>query len=262
MAIHFDDASSQYLAGGDDGFLVGLTEWSVAATVNLDAYGTTDKVIVEKAGSFSTSGDFTFYFDQSGSGGTDHWDFLAAHNGAFKRTSDAASNTANAGSWDYVTASFKINSATGCKLHYNGTHVTPVSTTSLGTGTFGDNANNLVIGARSDGASRYMDGSIGYVAFWDIELTDAESDMLTVLHLHPRLVRPNNLIALRELWTPAHMGDVLGAGATMTATNSPTSAPHPRIIMPGSQAIMIPPVAAAGLNIPNFYHHRFHNRAA
>ena len=92
-----------------------------------------------------------------------------------------------------------------------------------------DGINAMSIGRMGDSTpGGYFDGEIAEVGLWNIALTDAEILLLSK-GFSPLFVRPQNLVCYWPLIRNAN--DIVG-GYNMTAYNTPTITPHPKIIRP------------------------------
>jgi hypothetical protein len=105
-------------------------------------------------------------------------------------------------------------------------------TESTGSRTVGT-VNRTVIGATwiSGGPGLHLNGRLAECAIWNVALTAAEIASL-VKAFSPLLIRPASLVAYWPL-IGRHDPEICPKGGfDMTLTNTPTTAAHPRIIMP------------------------------
>ncbi len=90
--------------------------------------------------------------------------------------------------------------------------------------------NLMSFGRREAFADQYYDGDIAEAALWNIDLTATEMAMLN-LGISPLLVRPSSLVSYWNLYgTYSPERDRMVANASLTLTNSPVQAVHPRIL--------------------------------
>lgn len=141
------------------------------------------------------------------------------------------------GAWHHVAAVFASSSSRAIYLDYSdkGTESTSVTPTGV------DETN---IGRITSAGSEYWNGKIAYAAIWNVALTDA--NVLDLQTRHPRMVRPDKLVACWDLGGFQGENDLDHIGGyDMTAYNSPTWSESPPIIYPRRPTIFLASSAAA-----------------
>jgi len=107
--------------------------------------------------------------------------------------------------------------------------------------------NEVVIGRNNKATpNEYLSGSVAEAAIWDVELTQAEIDIL-VAGYSPLFVHPQNLIFYAPLVASPSRdtnNDVIG-GLDLTGT-APENFNHPPIIYPSAQILQFPSGVAGG----------------
>jgi hypothetical protein len=87
------------------------------------------------------------------------------------------------------------------------------------------------VGSFRAGAGTYGNGDIAEVAVWDAALTVPEITSLAA-RVSPQQIRPGNLVAYAPLMGKSSPEPELVSGLSLTLTNTPAEAVHPRVFRP------------------------------
>jgi hypothetical protein len=181
MARQFDDASSQYI--GIDSAVVTATPLTMACWFYLDDLAA-DHTFLYTGDKDAVSDDwFQLRYDQS----SNEYRFGIKSSG--NETNTVSTATPASSEWVHIAGA--AVSSTSRKILVNGTD----KATSGGSRT-PSGIDSVAIGRMGDPPvpDKYMDGRIAEVAFWDVELTDAEIGILAAGY-SPLFVRPQSLVA-------------------------------------------------------------------
>lgn len=97
----------------------------------------------------------------------------------------------------------------------------------------------------------YLSGGVAEAAIWNVVLTQAEISSLAAGY-SPLLIRPQRLVAYWPLIREGAAGvykDIIG-GLDTTESGGSVVAPHPRVIYPDQQSIIVAPAAEPPAGIP------------
>lgn len=191
-ATDFNGTDSRANAG-DVTFLDSLSTFSWAALVYVDTT-TSDNTVWEKTSSGYSSG-LAVFRDDDRSGQADIWEVYYDDGSNVFRIAPTTTNAGSVG-WYFISGWFDAGSSTGLSLYVNGTEAdtSPVSMSTASS--FPSTANSLLIG-HHNGNTRYFNGAMQYVCWWNERLTEGE---ILALHkaAHPLLIRPEAILHLWE----------------------------------------------------------------
>jgi len=238
VARQFDDGSSQYLIRSSA--VVTAAPWTIAAWFNTDD-GTSDQ------GIFAICDTSAWQWSMLYARGT------ASRTVAVSNTAGifATTGTYSADAWHHACHVETSSTSRAVYLDGGGKGTNTSSTAPTG-------IDNATVGCRAlgNGVYNYFSGAIAEAAIWNAALTDAEVAILAQGY-SPLFVRPESLVGYWPLIRDTD-DDIVG-GYSMTPTNAPTVAPHPRIIYPAPSLFYPPATAAGGVLVPVMeYHYRHH----
>ena len=217
MARAFASVSSQYCIYASGGLSTPLTFAAWGYPLQTNASG----VLIATSNAGSADGQYLLAFGSAG--------VVVAQqendSGTLNTVSTSTSYTANA--WNHCAAVFGGNSSRLVYLNASGAGSSITSVTAPTT-------DNITVGAKknSGAADLLMNGYVAHAAIWSAALTATEVASLynNGIGLDPRSVRPDALVAYWPLLNNDGDQDYWG-NFHLTATNSPTYAQHPPVLM-------------------------------
>lgn len=156
------------------------------------------------------------------------------------------SGTFSASTWNHAAvvvesgkARTYLNGAAGSDVTWGGAEI--FSDTSL-----------FTFGRPGDVASSYFAGRLAFAAVWSVALTQADVDALYSGVRHPRMVRPDAIIAAWDFGGFSGENDVDHVGGyDLTSYNSPTFADGPRLWYPDEAEVIVPASVAPAASYPH-----------
>jgi hypothetical protein len=233
MAVSFN-GSTDYLSVADSGIsdeTILITAW---AYVNSDNGATNT---IASYGSSANQGAFSL----TASMGATNNPTRAIKSNSSGGVGPASLNTSPVGSWFSCAALFLSNTS---RYVYRGGSRSAQDTTSVADTTY----SKFVIGAKAETTPiNLLTGRAAEVAVYT-SITLAEADAIHAAHAvgYSPLLCPR-ADAIYEYWPLINVANLQGLihGLTLSATGSPTSVAHPRIIRPSARIYSFPSSAAA-----------------
>lgn len=163
---------------------------------------------------------------------------LARSVGAANATSGAPATTLTAGQWHHCAGVWASSTS-------RTSYVDGVAGTTNGTSVLPSGIDSLITAARyaSGALGAYADGLIAERSIWNVALTAAEVLILSKGY-SPFFVRPASLVSYCQFIGNLSPEIDLMAARTLTLTNAPVKAAHPRMIYPTAQIYSFPSAAA------------------
>lgn len=240
------DGSDDYLSGGNAQWLDSLTKFSLSVWVYHDDI-TQDAYIFARQDSDITGGGILFLRDDvdSVSSRTDVYTvfFQGPSGGGDNVRSVSATSSSPLQSWTHLCLTFTTGSGVGLDLLVNGTSAGgdfPDSTSTAPTNT-GTTNDVLDIGANDEGEPVFS-GRISDLTVWDVQLTDAECQLIYNSRLKgiSRQVQSSNILAYWSLddlsdgasCTSTTIRDTSGNGRDMTSNSGCTGAAEDNLSYP------------------------------
>lgn len=154
-----------------------------------------------------------------------------------------------ASTWQHAVSVFSASNSRAVWL--NNSEYTNATSRTTDAATY----NRIGLGARlGSSAQEYFDGRIAVPAIWNIAL-DADDIGALYAGKHPLTIRRSNLVFFTEfIGVRTTEIDEIG-GLTLTHTNTPSSAAHPRLSPRFAAPRLVVPQSSAASYIPNFVHH-------
>lgn len=165
--------------------------------------------------------------------GGDCFVFTTTDGGATLQQQGSGGNVLSNGTWGHVCGSFNTANR---RISVNGSAFAANTTSYTLPAGLTDEEIAAVVTTNNEFA-----GLLAEIAVWDVELTQAECDMLAAGY-SALFVRPQSLVSYRPFIRDT--SDRI-RGNTMTAGGSPTVAAHPPIIYPSSPALVMAPAVSA-----------------
>jgi len=217
MARSFASASSQYLSAAWSGITMPLTLAAWGYPLQTNAAGTS----LSFGNGGSSAGRYTINYRSDGYVAATH---QRDDGSGIASAVSAVSYSAN--QWSLVCGVFAATNVR--RVYLNGGNVVSESTTVIA-----PTPDFVAVGAlRTNALSSYFNGYVAHAAVWSAELTAAEVASLYNggIGLDPRSVRPGALVAYWPLLDNDGDRDWWGQ-FNLTATNTPTYAQHPPVLM-------------------------------